>query len=307
MMLLLSVIFTIFGTIGVEEPDEVDLKFCREQATFVPWRIAIWNVPDKFPKHYESAMYELLSYLMQSVKVRDAENESPNLMIKLTINNTIAPLASSVSLMRDSCGRPKIAKITWSKKYFKRTREQFITIFLHELMHVMGGFNSDDAPFYFLFGKTVNTKEDQGLINGHIKQVGKHFYVVSPGVLKEVHKVNPSLIGAPLQCERIKGNSCPGSHWHGKKFLRKIGPDGMLPYSGYDGLSKITVAMINDFGWYEIDYDRLSKLLEPTLKVLNRRKKTLLEKILPFIIRYLLLSSINLTYLSIMRICCFLT
>jgi hypothetical protein len=42
-------------------------------------------------------------------------------------------------------------------------------------------------------------------------------------------------------------------------FERDIGCDMMMPEASSNAnLSKVTVAMINDFGWYQIDFEKLN-------------------------------------------------
>jgi hypothetical protein len=251
-LLLLSILFTVTFASSEIIPTEAHLKYCREEVPFAQLRIHVYNIPQIFPQHYKIAIQDTLQYLMSTVLVRDAYRlkESPNLMLMIETDDSSKNIATATSLDRDPCG---------STKAFNRTRELFIADFLHEFMHLMGGFSSDDAPYYFYFGK-ANTNNELGLVNGHIKQVEENLYVVSPGVLEELHKIDPNLIGAPMESQKRNGVVYPHSHWHATQFLKQIGCDIMLPSAGHEhALSKITVAMINDFGWYQIDYENISK------------------------------------------------
>jgi hypothetical protein len=138
-------------------------------------------------------------------------------------------------------------------------------------MHLMGGFSAADAPYYFFFGKPST---ESGLINGYIKREDDQYYAVSPGVLEEVRKIDPKLIGAPMECYEANGEIYPLNHWHNELFQDQIGYDVMIPVAAHDArLSPVTVAMINDFGWYQIDHAQLDELLKPTYKTVKEIKQ----------------------------------
>jgi hypothetical protein len=256
-------------------PTEADLRFCREEVNLVPWRIQELSIPADFPENFKLAMHDLWFFLFTTVKVRDAviNRVSPNLYLFIEYSTDEGLIASAETLRRDRCARPEQGRISYSKKHLNRTKEEFTADFFHELIHLMGGLSSVHQPYYYIFGRK-NDQQTLGLINGYIQQKGDTFYAVSPGVLEEVHKVNPKLIGAAMECRKENGVRYPDAHWHNEKFYKKFGCDLMLPHAGHEaGLSKITVALINDFGWYQIDYEKLSHLLEPTFEALEAKKK----------------------------------
>jgi hypothetical protein len=132
-----------------------------------------------------------------------------------------------------------------------------------------------NKEFYFLFGKTDPHNKEEGLICGYIKKDEKtsEFYAVSPGVLEEVRKINPNLKGAPMETKKRNGVVYPHHHWHGRKFTRDINCDLMTPSSDRKAtLSAVTVAMINDFGWYKIDLDSLNQKMEEYVKGSDKKK-----------------------------------
>jgi hypothetical protein len=289
-MLLVFLITFLIAAHPRKPPRQADIDFCRSNVTLEPWNIAIKSIPDDFPKPYVTEINNFLKQAKNLVKVRNANFSEPpvNLSLVIEFDDTEDFIAATEATKYDRCGRPNQALITWSTKFLQRTPQQFLSTFVHELMHVMGGFNHHDSPYYFFFGKKANTKFE-GLIYGYIKQVKDIFYAVSPGVLEEVHKINPNLIGAPLACYEGQGEDdlvYPDSHWHKDLFKDQIGCDLMLPHADDEAhLSKITVAMINDFGWYEIDYDNLNHFLQPTFEVLARKlePKKWIEKVIDFL------------------------
>jgi Leishmanolysin len=243
-------------------PYQKDIDFCK-QVKLVPLKVGVWDDPDEFPAVYMTAMNDLWFYLFTAVKVRDSDSfvdMDNNLMLQFKMEKEAPFIAAASPKHRDRCGRPRIGSMSWNLGHLKLSRKEFILVLLHEVMHLMGGFSSYDAPFYFFFGKPST---ESGLIDGYIKRDGDQYYAVSPGVLAEVHKVNPKLIGAPMECEEKNGMIYPDSHWHNDLFKDQIGCDLMLPFANPTArLSPVTVAMINDFGWYEIDYAQLDHLLE---------------------------------------------
>jgi hypothetical protein len=276
-MLLILLISLLFATdLERSNPKQSDLNFCRGQVTFVPFIVHELSIPDGFPEHFEQAMHTLWVFLSASVKVRDADINrkplSPNLTLLIRSTEEENTIAAAETLRRDRCGRPDKGRIFYNINNFDRTKEEIISDLFHELIHMMGGFSSEHQSYYYIFGKP-NDNGEEGLINGHIKQKGKTFFAVSPGVLEEVHKIDPKLIGAAMACRKENGVRYPAGHWHHDKFRHQIGCDLMLPHADHEGgLSPVTVAMINDFGWYEIDYEKLSHLLEPSFQELAKLK-----------------------------------
>jgi hypothetical protein len=275
-MLLLLITATLASFEYKKMPTAELLRFCREEVKFVPFRVEDESYPYTFPEHFKIAMRDLWLFLFASVKVRDAKlnrnSYLPHLKLDIEYTSQKGLIASAEAINRDKCGRPDKGKILYNKNELNRTREEFIADLLHELMHLMGGFSESEQTFYYFFGKQ-NTQET-GLIYGHIKQDDKDFYAVSPGVLEEVKKIDPKLKGAPIACRKMHGQRYPEGHWHKEKFFKKVGCDLMLPDTDHEGgLSRVTVAMINDFGWYEISYEKLSHLLEPTLEALQLQAK----------------------------------
>jgi hypothetical protein len=270
-MLLSYLIFASFGSDPRKPPRQADIDFCKSSnVPLEPWNIGIISMPDDFPGHYVEAMNLFLEQSKQFVKVRNAflSGKYPvNLALDIEFADTENFVAASLPAHYDRCGRPFRATIYWSIYHLRKTSKEFLNTFIHEVMHFMGGFNKRDAPYYFFFGKKVTRDVDEGLIYGYIKEVGNNFYAVSPGVLEEVHKINPNWIGAPMECEEINGIKYPSDHWHDELFDEQFGCDLMLPYDNEDPeISRITIAMINDFGWYEIDFERLMNILNPPTK-----------------------------------------
>jgi hypothetical protein len=237
-----------------------DLKFCRE-TEFVPLLMLGRITPKDFPEEYVSAMDDMVFVFSKAFLVRNTTNSPSKLNIKIEYTEDRDAIASTQAIHRDRCGRPDLGKIFWNSKELKYTKKQFQEIFLHEVMHLMGGFGHQDGSYYYFFGKP--NLQEVGLINGYIKEVDNKFYVVSPGVLDEVKKINPKLIGARLETHKKNRVVYPHSHWHAEEFTRDIGQDLMVPYSRKNAqISPVTVAMINDFGWYHVDLEMLNFLLD---------------------------------------------
>jgi hypothetical protein len=187
-LLLVARLFSSKSSEEVKVFRQENIKFCREQTYFVPLDIVGLRAPPGFPAHYVEAIDKMQNILYESVLVREVSKEMPNLWLgfKLQTEKDERVIAHAFTDKRDRCGRPRTATIFWSNKYLALTKDQFSLVLLHEIMHLMGGFGSDDAPYYYLFGKQ-NTKE-LGLIYGHIKPEEGNFYAVSPGVQEEVKK-----------------------------------------------------------------------------------------------------------------------
>jgi hypothetical protein len=210
LILLLLAFQTSLESIALDSPDlrQADIVFCREHTKFVPLNIEGLRVPVDFPVNYQLAIDQMWLILKESVKVREVSPKVPILFIAFDYTNDKDINAHVKTVRRDRCGKPDRAVIYWSKHFLNRTVAEFSRTFLHEIMHLMGGFGFQHATYYFLFGK--KNLEYDGLICGYILEVGSKFYAVSPGVVEEVKKFDPKLIGAPMECIRKNEMVYPG-------------------------------------------------------------------------------------------------
>jgi hypothetical protein len=229
------------------------IRDCRN-AQFVPFNKIQAVYPTSFPTKFKTVINELLHDISQAVQVRLLPNyNEPHLIIKFGLTSSPLKVAYTLPTKKDGCERPKEATLKLNKMWLYPFFSHFKEVLFHELLHLMG-FNNDHYMHYHIVGKNYDKSLTNGFIIEQTDKKGKiSYYVASPGVKEALKKIDPNLIGAPLQTDKnSKGEIIPGDHWHRKKFTDQIGCDIMRPYGLVAPITEVTTEFINDFGWYKM-------------------------------------------------------
>lgn len=155
--------------------------------------------------------------------------------------------------------RPVVGFIEFNPTLKATTETELVYITwlaLHELTHV---FVFNDA----LFGDYVdkNTLKPLGKENVMKAKVVNNIsinYVITPKVREKAsqHFNCPNAFGVPLENKGDEGST--DGHWHRKA----MGPEYMIAKSyGENQISEITLALFEDSGWYEVNYDMANLFL----------------------------------------------
>lgn len=148
-------------------------------------------------------------------------------------------------------GRPRAGRVAMNpihiKSDEKHLHDQFATI-LHEIYHIIG-FRA--ADFAFFINKQTGEKlgaDKVWIENGS----GTHPHlVISPKVMEiaKEHFGCPTLKGVPL--EATGGSGTAKSHWEKMVLMNEFMVAINVPNPV---VSKLTLALLEDSGWYEVDY-----------------------------------------------------
>eukprot|EP00026_Physarum_polycephalum_P005243 Phypoly_transcript_05274.p1 GENE.Phypoly_transcript_05274~~Phypoly_transcript_05274.p1 ORF type:complete len:560 (+),score=50.63 Phypoly_transcript_05274:285-1964(+) len=151
----------------------------------------------------------------------------------------------------DQTGRPVFGHVNIGPAElddFDTQKHYIYKVLLHELTHVLG-FNSYKFPFYIdPSGKPYASVTKTFLING--KKITK---IITPRVVAAAkeHFGCPDIDGVPL--EDGGDLSTSDSHWE-KRIFRNEYMTGSSDHTMI--ISKITLALFEDMGWYRVDYER---------------------------------------------------
>eukprot|EP01083_Nonionella_stella_P138162 420446_1 len=151
--------------------------------------------------------------------------------------NTLAYAGACVS---DQFGRPIAGSINLcpgvvSTQFWKYDA---VTV-LHELTHILVMSSSLWNNFWTYSTVVVNTTDNAWIVTDKVKEVAR------------AHFDCDTLIGAPL--ENNYGAGTAVSHWEGKYLMHEymIG----VAFSSLERVSVFTLALMEDSGWYQVDYD----------------------------------------------------
>lgn len=123
--------------------------------------------------------------------------------------------------------------------------QSYLTTMIHEALHALG-FSS------FLFPKYVDPNTGSNYDNFPAKDDAGAYFVNSPKALKlfRDHFGCQEAAGIPLEAKG--GSGSVGSHWEDTVMYM----DTMMSY-GHQGkhLTDMTISLLEDSGWYMVDYD----------------------------------------------------
>jgi hypothetical protein len=136
---------------------EADIKFCREQTIFSPFEIGAQPPPADFPEQFQRAIDAMVHILFSSAQVRIAPTDQKLLVLNFEYTESSEVIAFVRTTSRDRCGRPNEATIFWSKKGLKTSVSEFMKTLLHEIMHLMGGWEIKTRNFISYSEKLIPT------------------------------------------------------------------------------------------------------------------------------------------------------
>lgn len=181
---------------------------------------------------------------------------STDLVLVVTGRPTTAyTVAWATECAADQSGRPVFGHINIGPgelDNFETQKHYIYKVLLHELIHVLG-FNSYKFPFYKdIHGNPYPSVTKTHIVNG--KKVNK---VVTPRVVAAArdHFGCHEMDGVPL--EDGGDETTVDSHWE-KRIFRNELMTGSSDHTAV--ISKITLALLEDMGWYRVDYTQAEHL-----------------------------------------------
>ena len=116
-------------------------------------------------------------------------------------------------------------------------------LLFHEITHILG-FTYDNFQ-YFKDG-----------IDQVFYQSGSKYYIISPNVVKLAKEYygcdSDTFIGLPLEIEKDSDSSISACHWDSKILLGEVMNKEL--YTPEVVISEFTLALLEDSGWYEVNY-----------------------------------------------------
>ena len=157
---------------------------------------------------------------------------------------------TSENLLKDIDSNRTIVAVLYIPSKFasldnKSKEIQIKSLLLHQFTHIFG-FRYDTFQ-YFSGGleKTVKTQLDQRGIN--------RTYIITPTVIRLAKKYYncDNLIGLELENQR-EDEEIPSSHWEARILLGEY--MNSIQYNPEIVISEFTLALLNDSGWYQVNY-----------------------------------------------------
>lgn len=154
----------------------------------------------------------------------------------------------------DQNGRPIAGTINFCPSALQANYWKFdVSVTLHELMHIVIMSNSLFPYFYDITNQKMRSLSNT--IIDEIESGTRNVHIITPEVTKvaKTHFGCDSLIGAPLENDGSTNIGTIGSHWESKYFQYEL-MCGTI-YSAISYVSKFTLALMVDSGWYAVDYN----------------------------------------------------
>ena len=132
----------------------------------------------------------------------------------------------------------------------KNSFDYHYNLLMHEIFHVLG-FNNSLFPYFYdpINGKRKNLDETKK-VNVNVNGV-KTSLIVSPKVKEVAAKYFDCNTIDGVELESQGGNASASSHWESRIMLGDL----MISQSYSDiALSEITLALLEDSGWYKVSY-----------------------------------------------------
>jgi len=171
--------------------------------------------------------------------------------------------ATGNSLAFDSQMRPVVGHVNFNSRLMPESVkegsaqwQELTGVALHEMMHVLGFSNS---MFPYFMNHTSGELYDQTVVTDtHEKDGHETSILVTPHVARAVQRQFgcPSLRGAPLEDQG--GSGTAASHWEKAVFMDEVMTGSA---SAALVLSNITLALLEDSGWYFPNYSYGERLL----------------------------------------------
>jgi len=198
-------------------------------------------------------------------------------------------LAYALSCQRDQIDRPTFGHVNFCPNEVKPTanvqeRTHDLSTAIHEIFHILG-FSSNAFPFYREPDGTPRTPRCPGaegcgsqfnpgapplsngeyLVSSNTVAVSTNSYgsvrkLVTPEVVRvaQQHFACDTLDGIELENEG--GSGTAGSHWEKRQMINEF-MVGILSSSWSAIKSPVSLAALQDSGWYQVDYTAADKLL----------------------------------------------
>ena len=148
--------------------------------------------------------------------------------------------------------RPIVAILYFSLNFdftMDNSLQYLKVMFMHQFTHILGFYNESFPNFVFANGDVskvlTNTQKDK-------RTQMPRTYIHSPKVLefaKKYYNCKNDILGVDLEDqEEVKSNS----HWDARVLLGEY--MNSEPYNEEQVISEITLALLEDSGWYEVNY-----------------------------------------------------